>query len=297
MINITNSQARPESRVNEWKSINAHIKKYEPISFERKYVGKENFIKENITKFSSIKLLEEKELNAKSKECLEGILSQLEGKEIINVSIEDKEDRDIERLSKIHYSQKNESYLTFCKKWEKKERCNVKEILNQYGNLYVLDNENSNLLSCKIKMINFPIKKELFDKGKELDSEHYTQYKNSNNIPDIKFWNQRYYYFSRFNEGIQMDYESWYSVTPEELAIYIAKLCGPNAVVVDAFCGPGGNVIQYSKYCKTVYAIDIDPVKIQICKNNAKVYKCADNIKFILSDFMEMEGKIKVIFY
>jgi trimethylguanosine synthase len=41
-----------------------------------------------------------------------------------------------------------------------------------------------------------------------------------------------------------MDFESWYSVTPEELATYTAKLCGSNAVIVDAFCGPGGNVIQ-----------------------------------------------------
>jgi trimethylguanosine synthase len=35
----------------------------------------------------------------------------------------------------------------------------------------------------------------------------------------------------------------WWSVTPEELAAYIANLC-VDKVVVDGFCGSGGNVIQ-----------------------------------------------------
>ena len=61
--------------------------------------------------------------------------------------------------------------------------------------------------------------------------------------PDIKFWQQRYYYFSLFDKGIKMDFESWYSVTPEELSIYIAKQC-KGLKVVDAFCGSGGNTIQ-----------------------------------------------------
>jgi trimethylguanosine synthase len=49
-----------------------------------------------------------------------------------------------------------------------------------------------------------------------------------------------------------MDYESninfnfslgWYSVTPEELAVYTAEFC-KNKVIIDGFCGSGGNVIQ-----------------------------------------------------
>jgi hypothetical protein len=151
---------------------------------------------------------------------------------------------EIEKLSKINSSNKENGNSTFERKWEKKERCYVKDTLNKHGQLYILDNPNSNLLACKIKIVNFPIKKELFDKGKELDIENYLLQKKLNSIPDIKFWNQRYYYFTKFDEGVMMDYESWYSVTPEELAIYTAKICGSNAVVVDAFCGPGGNVIQ-----------------------------------------------------
>ena len=160
------------------------------------------------------------------------------------------EEAEIEKLTKINFSIKSdkinkpEKSENFERKWEKKERCYVKDIMNKNGQLNILDNSNPNLRACKIKIVNFPIKKELFDKGKELDIEKYLLQKKLNSIPDIKFWNQRYYYFSKFDDGVMMDYESWYSVTPEELAIFTAKICGSNAVVVDAFCGPGGNVIQ-----------------------------------------------------
>jgi len=184
-----------------------------------------------------------KEKQIKSSDLINLTAKSLEKKEYKSQNNEENEE--IERISKINCSIKSDnSIATFERKWDKKERCYVKDILNNHGQLYILENDKPNLLISKIKMINFPIKKELFDKGKELDEENYFIQKKLNNIPDIKFWNQRYYYFSRFNEGVKMDYESWYSVTPEELAIYTAKICGSNAVVVDAFCGPGGNVIQ-----------------------------------------------------
>jgi hypothetical protein len=41
----------------------------------------------------------------------------------------------------------------------------------------------------------------------------------------------------------RVDYLGWWSVTPEELASYTAQLC-KDKVVVDGFCGSGGNVIQ-----------------------------------------------------
>jgi trimethylguanosine synthase len=42
--------------------------------------------------------------------------------------------------------------------------------------------------------------------------------------PSIKkFWDKRYYLFSKFDRGIKIDDESWYSVTPEPLAKHIAS--------------------------------------------------------------------------
>ena len=60
-----------------------------------------------------------------------------------------------------------------------------------------------------------------------------------------KYWKQRYRFFSKFDDGIQLDKESWFSVTPEAIAAHIAERCQCD-IIVDAFCGVGGNTIQVS---------------------------------------------------
>ena len=65
--------------------------------------------------------------------------------------------------------------------------------------------------------------------------------------------------------------------------------------VIDGFCGSGGNVIQFSKYCSEVFAIDIDPKKLDICRNNCKIYNCKDNIHFIEYDFLKIQNYDKIM--
>uniref|UniRef100_A0A2D4JWU9 Trimethylguanosine synthase n=1 Tax=Micrurus paraensis TaxID=1970185 RepID=A0A2D4JWU9_9SAUR len=115
-----------------------------------------------------------------------------------------------------------------------------------------------------------------------------------------KYWAQRYRLFSRFDEGIQLDraflLEGWFSVTPEKIAQHIAdrvKLSFDSDIIVDAFCGVGGNAIQFALAAKRVIAIDIDPVKIQLAHNNAMVYGVADQIEFICGDFMKLASSLK----
>lgn len=102
-----------------------------------------------------------------------------------------------------------------------------------------------------------------------------------------KYWNQRYRYFSRFDQGIRMDPEAWFSVTPERIASHIAKRC-TCGVIIDAFAGAGGNAIQFARFCTHVIAIDVDPRKIEIARNNAAVYGVADKIEFIVGDFLQL---------
>lgn len=42
--------------------------------------------------------------------------------------------------------------------------------------------------------------------------------------------------------------ESWFSVTPEKVASFTAERCKCD-VIIDAFCGVGGNSIQFAKTC------------------------------------------------
>lgn len=86
-----------------------------------------------------------------------------------------------------------------------------------------------------------------------------------------------------------LDEESWYSVTPEPIARYIASMC-KGCVVLDGFCGAGGNTVQFGFESKYIYAVDISPEKIKITKNNYKVYhKDFSNIEFINKSFLDLK--------
>ncbi|KAM5158394.1 trimethylguanosine synthase isoform 1-T1 [Mantella aurantiaca] len=111
-----------------------------------------------------------------------------------------------------------------------------------------------------------------------------------------KYWAQRYRLFSRFDEGIKLDEEGWFSVTPEKIAEHIAqrvRQCIKNAVVVDAFCGVGGNAIQFALAGMRVIAVDIDPIKLELAYNNAQVYGVTDQIEFIRADYMRVASDLK----
>ncbi|KAM6103015.1 trimethylguanosine synthase isoform 2-T2 [Theristicus caerulescens] len=112
----------------------------------------------------------------------------------------------------------------------------------------------------------------------------------------VKYWAQRYRLFSRFDEGIKLDREGWFSVTPEKIAEHIAIRVSQSFncdIIVDAFCGVGGNAIQFALTSKRVIAIDIDPEKLSLARHNAEVYGVADQIEFICGDFMVLAADLQ----
>jgi trimethylguanosine synthase len=106
--------------------------------------------------------------------------------------------------------------------------------------------------------------------------------------PDTqKYWNRRYEYFSRFDEGIQLDAEGLYSVMPEDAALAQAhRIRSPR--VLDAFAGVGGNAIGFARAGKSVVAIEADLDRLQMAINNAGVYGVADRITFIHGDALDL---------
>lgn len=61
-------------------------------------------------------------------------------------------------------------------------------------------------LIAKIQKLQSKISRSIFDKGQKF------KFRAPKEVPDIKFWNQRFYYYSLFDDGIQMDYESKYKI-------------------------------------------------------------------------------------
>jgi len=155
-----------------------------------------------------------------------------------------------------------------------------------------------------------------------------------------KYWAQRKRLFTKFDSGIQLDEESWFSVTPEVIADHVAKRIGqfsydkdrhldtltsvrtPDSldtdsvgigntqdqkahvsktgglVVVDAFCGCGGNAIALAKRPSSeishVVCIDIDKTKLQKLAHNASIYGIpADRLTLIKADALDVLGSYK----
>lgn len=101
-----------------------------------------------------------------------------------------------------------------------------------------------------------------------------------------KYWERRYAKFSKFDEGIQTDLEGLYSVGPEEIAVKNARKTNARTVV-DGFCGIGGNTIGFAKYADHVFAIEIDHDRIEMARNNLKVYDLDHKVTFIEGDYFD----------
>ena len=91
-----------------------------------------------------------------------------------------------------------------------------------------------------------------------------------------RFWHQRRELFSRYDRGVWLDAEGWYSVTPEAVAVETSKvLAGSrrNTLFVDAFVGVGGNAIQQALLdpCGLVIAIDLDADKVNMARHNVRL--------------------------
>jgi len=106
-----------------------------------------------------------------------------------------------------------------------------------------------------------------------------------------KYWAQRRRLFSRFDQGIQLDGQGWYSVTPEIIADHVAKRVAElvtdhviphdhdateGIVLLDAFCGCGGNSIAFGKISSNIISkvvcVDTDRIKLRMAAHNASLY-------------------------
>ena len=88
-------------------------------------------------------------------------------------------------------------------------KCYCLDMLEHFGPINIIKLPNcSKLYVNKMELVQFNDHfDDLFEKGKIVKKEQL-QDNNRNSIPDITFWHQRYYYYSKYDEGILMDNES-----------------------------------------------------------------------------------------
>lgn len=104
-------------------------------------------------------------------------------------------------------------------------------------------------------------------------------------------------------------------MTPERVADQIAERCRCG-VILDAFCGVGGNAIAFARTCERgtasrfnvqnpdsrlyfyldppVIALDTSPVRLALARHNAVIYGVEDRIEFILGDFIAFSRSLEL---
>jgi SAM-dependent methyltransferase len=92
--------------------------------------------------------------------------------------------------------------------------------------------------------------------------------------------------WSRYREGVRMDREAWYEMTPENVALYVAWRLKHKSRVFDACCGVGGNSIQFALMGSDVVAVDISQSRIEMAKHNATVYRADSRVIFVCEDIL-----------
>lgn len=99
----------------------------------------------------------------------------------------------------------------------------------------------------------------------------------------FKYWKNREKLFSQINtSNIHLTRELWFSVTPELIAKFTARFvrtCLPEAkVIMDVFCGGGGNSIQFAMYFPKVYGIDYSMEHLYCTYKNSQAYQVDDRL-------------------
>ena len=158
---------------------------------------------------------------------------------------------------------------------------------NMVGSLLKLKNSEPEALGYEAHSSSIDDDEEMLEDSKKQKKKRKKQKKcNRSSLPQeiledqnlLKYWHRRYQLFSKFDSGIKLDSgklffsfmqvviskkienktnffsvfffaESWFSVTPEQLAKHHAERCRCD-VIVDAFCGAGGNSIQFAFTCE-----------------------------------------------
>ena len=87
-----------------------------------------------------------------------------------------------------------------------------------------------------------------------------------------------------------LDDQGRYSLTPESVADrQAAWLDAP--VVIDAFCGCGGNAIAFARRGASVVAIERDRVRLALARRNARALGVEARIDFLCGDAHELLGR------
>lgn len=90
----------------------------------------------------------------------------------------------------------------------------------------------------------------------------------------------------KFSKPIVADEDAYYMSCPEVVGQHLANRLSRFNSAIELCCAVGMTAIQLAKKIGKVTAIDINPIKIDDAKQNAKLYGVEDKIEFIVGNVL-----------
>lgn len=91
---------------------------------------------------------------------------------------------------------------------------------------------------------------------------------------------------SEDEQRMKFDEYGLYALTPRRFSEPILRNI-EGETVIDACCSVGGMTIPMAQIGKKVIAIEIDPKRLELARENAEIFGVTDHITFILGDVLE----------
>ena len=66
-------------------------------------------------------------------------------------------------------------------------------------------------------------------------------------------------------------------------------------MVVDAFCGVGGNAVHFARRCRHVIGVDNCLPRLQLAQQNAQVYGVAGRLDLLCADYFDLQDQLKAL--
>ena len=102
-----------------------------------------------------------------------------------------------------------------------------------------------------------------------------------------------------FGDDIVIDDQMYYSITPEETAKKIALHCKNRTdytILLDGFCGVGGNIIQFAVQNENAFIVGVDSCfeRVRSASKIARIYGVEHRCDFICGDFLRVAPSLMI---
>lgn len=115
-------------------------------------------------------------------------------------------------------------------------------------------------------------------------------------IPD-EFWKDRYKYFSKFDQGVQLDYTAYNCEVQEKLVKNLVRVVLNRVKIENCLiypCGIGSIPIQFAKHMNVI-VVENESHRRNFLEVNSEIYGVKDKINVVQTEFLETKPNADLV--